>query len=115
MGDNFQGRKRISLQPNDSAVPYTFTINVCSSTTANDGFIPYGTVVSSVSVKAYNASGTDITDTMIEGTPTVSNNVVTVNLNYPGATGEYKLTFILTLDSGAVIEADFTRIDAEDI
>jgi len=116
MGDDFQGTKWITLEPNDSGVPYSFTITASSSTTANDGFIPYGTNVNSVSAKAYDSNSNDVTSEMVNGTPAVDNNVITVNLDYPSTsgTGVYKLTLILTLNTGSVIEADFIRIRAED-
>ena len=118
MSDNFNlEQKTITLQPNDTKVPHTFTFSVCSSATANDGFLPYGTNIASVVVTAYNSSGTAVTATMVSGTPSVASNIVTTKLNYPGASGAYKLTMVATLDNGDAteIEADFTRVIAKDI
>ncbi|MDD5062778.1 MAG: hypothetical protein PHN44_10915 [Candidatus Marinimicrobia bacterium] len=113
--DDFQGTSSITLQANDTKVPYTFTFGVCSSATANDGMIPYGMNVSSIAVTAYNSDGTPNTS-LISGTPTVASNVVTCKLNWPGATGTYKLTFVVTLDNADPTkrEADFKRIYAID-
>jgi hypothetical protein len=104
----------ITLEPQDSAVPFTFTFGVCSSATANDGFLPYGTNISSITITAYNSSGTDAT-TQLVSSSSEDSNVVTVSLKYPATSGAgiYKLTFKLTLDNGTIKEADFTRIRAE--
>ena len=115
MADDFMGLDTIGLQPLDSNLPYTFEVTVCSSATANDGAIPFGLSVTGVVVVAYSETlGTDVTATMIQGTPTVSSNIVTVDLNWPGAAGRYKLTFKCTLTGGLVKELDFTRISALD-
>lgn len=113
--DDFQGIATIEIQPNDAGLPYSFAVTACSAVDANDGAIPYGTNVVSVAVTATNlATGADVTDAMIEGTPTVAENVVSVNLNWPGAAGKCKLTFLLTLTGDIVRELDFTRITAVD-
>jgi len=115
MKDHFDGNKSITLQPGDSAVPYTFTYSACSSATANDGSIPFGTEISSVAVKAYNDAGTDVTAQMINAS-SETDNVVSVALNYPSTTGDgcYHIEIILTPDSGAKMEADFVRVYAGD-
>lgn len=110
--DDFQGVSWISLQANDSKVPFSFPFSICSSATANDGSLPYGTNISSVTVAAYNSAGTAVTSTMISGTPTESTNTVTVKLNWPGAVDIYKLTFVVTLDNADAtkMEFDFKRV-----
>lgn len=112
--DDFTGTKDIILQANSSAVPYTFTFGVCSSATANDGFLPYGTNISSVAMTAAKDDGTSATSDLIDSS-SVASNVVTVALNYPSTNGVgvYYLTFKLTLDSGTILEADFKRVYAE--
>jgi hypothetical protein len=113
MADSFLGRTNIELQAEDLKVPYSFTFTVCSSLSSNDGHLPYGTNISSVAVTAYNQNGVT-TSSLISGTPSVTNNVVTVKLNWPGIAGNYKLTFVVTLDNGdaSKLEADFTKIYA---
>lgn len=110
---NFKTSGEISLQPNDN-MGYSFTVTVGSSATANDGFIPYGTTVSSVVVIAYDKDDVNVTSELIFGTPSVSQNVVSMQLKYPTTSGDgrYKLTMILTLDNGDVKEADFDRVYA---
>lgn len=110
---DFQTTGQITLQPGDS-MGYAFEITVASAANANDGYIPFGTNVASVSVVAYNSDGTDVTSLLIVGTPTVTSNVINIRLQYPGTNGRYKLTFDLTLDNGWTKEADFGRVIAED-
>lgn len=116
MGDSFQGVQNITLQPADATVPYTFTVEACSSATANDGSIPFGTLLSTVVVTAFDENGNDVTSEMISS-ETNTNTVMTINLKYPATTGvgRYSLEMVATLDSGAIMEFDFTRIYAEDI
>jgi len=112
--DSFQGIKDIIVQPGTATVPYTFTFAACSSTTANDGSLPFGTTIASAAVKAFDEAGTDSTALLIASS-SVSSPVVTVALKYPTTTGRYSLEFLLTLSTGAVLEFDFTRVYAEDI
>lgn len=114
MPDSFLLSKTIILQPGSATVPFTFTFTASTSLTANDGSIPFDTTISGAAVKAFDEAGTDVTSDMIvsESNTTL---VVTVNLKYPGAEGRYSLEIALTLNSGAVMEFDFTRIYAEDI
>lgn len=116
MADSFQGVADIILQPGTSAAPYTFTFAACSSATANDGSIPFGTAISSVAVKAFDEGGTDRT-TEIVASQSTTTTVVSTGLKYPSTTGagRYSLEIVLTLNSGAVLEFDFTRVFAKDI
>jgi len=114
MGDSFSTNGTIILQPGSDTVPYTFTFAAASSATANDGSIPFGSTISAADVKAYDETGTDVT-TDIVGSETNTTTVVTVNLKYPAATGNYSLEFVLTLSTGAKMEFDFTRVFAKDI
>ena len=107
--NQWAGKEWIHLQPNDYNVPYIFRFTVCTTQTANDGYLPYNTAISSVVVSASDADGGDATTDLIHGTPSVSDLDVQVNMDYPYA-GEYKITIICTLDTGAKIETDFSRI-----
>ena len=113
MGDSFQSVKNIIVQPGSATVPYTFTFAACSSATANDGSIPYNTTIASAATKAFDETGTDSTALLI-ASESLSTPVVTVNLKWPTTAGRYSLEFVLTLNSGAVLEFDFTRVFAED-
>ena len=116
MSDSFQGVKTITLQPGSATVPYTFTFTACSSATANDGSIPYGDTISSVTVKAFDETGTDKSSELVASSSTTTT-VVTANLKWPttAGAGRYSLEFVLTLTSGTVMEFDFTRVYAEEI
>ena len=116
MADSFQGVEDIILQPGSATVPYTFTFAACSSATANDGSIPYGTTISSAVIKVFDEAGTDVT-TQIIASETNTSTVLTINLKYPttAGVGRYSIEMVVTLDSGAVMEFDFTRVYAEDI
>ncbi len=117
MSDSFDTSGLIILQPGSEAVPYSFTFTASSSTTANNGSIPYDSTISSVVAKAFDTSGNDVSSEIIEGNASVGDLVVSVSLNYPSVTGEgvYSLEFVLTLSTGAKMEFDFTRILAQDI
>lgn len=107
---NFEGSRSATLQPGDTKKPYEFEIKVCSSQTANDGWIPYGTNMASIAVTAHKDDGTDVTSTMIEGDPTEVANVITVLLNHISEAGEYYLYFILTLNTTATIGVYFRNV-----
>ena len=117
----FKGNKQIEIQPGDLNVSFGYSFTVCSSTTANDGFLPYGTTASGVSVVAYKTAdadgrelseGASIVSDLIQGTPTISDNVATVRLSHPATNGSgyYKLTFLVTGSDESVKETDFNRV-----
>ena len=112
--DNFQGTQTIEIQPTTTKATYTFRFAACSSATANDGSIPYGTSVSSVVVKAYDEDGEVATTSLIVGTPTVAANVVSISFKWPGTAGDYKVSITYTLSNDDVDEVDFARVSARD-
>ena len=116
MADSFQETNVIILQPGDATVPYTFTFAACTSATANDGSIPFGTTISSVVVTVLDASGTDVTAQIIASESNTAL-VETINLKYPATAGpgRYSIEMLATLDSGAVLEFDFTGLHALDL
>jgi hypothetical protein len=106
--------KTILLQPNSEDVPYKFAFPACSGGTSNDGAIPYGADITSADVLGSAMDGGECTGMV--GTASVEGDVVVVPLTYPDeGAGSYKLTFVLTLSTGAVLEFDFNRITAKDI
>ncbi len=116
MLDSFLTNEKIVLQPGSSKVPYTFTFDAASSTTANDGSLPYGTTISSAVSKVFDSEGVDKTSEMIDS-ESKTDTVVTVKLKYPSiaGVGSYSLEILLTLSDGSVMEFDFNRIIAKDI
>lgn len=111
---DFKGYSKIVLQPNDLKRGFIFNITTCSSKTANDGNIPYGTTISSVVVIGMTEGGT--TDTELLYSDSLSGSEITVQLSYPttNGTGQYKLQFVLTLSNAEEKELDFNRIVCED-
>ena len=119
MADSFQESSCIFLQPGDATVPYTFTFKACTTATANDGSIPNGTTISSVVVKVFDAQDTDVTVTSgiyVGDSLDAGGLVVTITLKYPtSGDGRYSIEMLATLDSGAVMEVDFTNLFALDL
>ena len=115
---NFKGSEKITLQPSDNYVPYSFEFAPCSTASLNDGAIPYGTNIASISVTAEDQDGTDATAELIKGA-SLSSNVVTIYLKYPATltNGTYDLTFSATLDNSVRtrFESDFNRVYAGDL
>lgn len=114
----FKTSDEIYLQPNDTKYGASFKFPIASSATANDGFLPFGTVISSVAVTGwyYSIAANDLIDETSHTDDTVS-----VSLNYPTTTMSnvtgvvnMSLRFVLTLDNGATHEADFRNISVGD-
>jgi hypothetical protein len=108
-----QGNALIRLRPGDE-LTYEFAAAPCSSRTANDGAIPFGTNVSSILVKAYKADGVEATD--IVSQQAVSSNIVSLVLTYPSTNGggAYQLRFALTLDNSEVVNKRFNNLQAKE-
>ena len=111
---DFKEQGDITIQPGDVKVPYSFSLPACSSASANDGAIPYGTNISSVIVTGKKSDGTAATG-LVAGY-SVATNIVTVTLTDPStANGTYHLKLICTLDTDdIVIEFDFNRVKVRD-
>lgn len=114
MSDNAFIDGKIILQPT-SKVTRKFYFPAASSESTR-GAIPYNTTVSSVVVTAYASDGTNVTDQLISGTPSVDSNIVTVVLTYPATKGEgkYKISFACVLSNGDKENFDFPGIIARD-
>ena len=117
----FLGNDKIEIQPGDANITYGFKINVCSSVTDRDGFLPYGVTASGVSVTSYKIAdvdgrdllgGTVIVTDLIQGVPTVTDNVVSIRVSYPptNGTGRYKFTMLVTASDGSINEIDYSRV-----
>ena len=117
MPDFNESEDWVKLQPGDVKVPKTFTFTKCSSATANDGGLPYGDSVSSFVATAHDEDGTDVTDDLINGTPSETDDVATVNFDYPTTNGAgiYHLKFVVVTTNGIVgLVFKFNRIEAID-
>lgn len=123
ISDSFRGEDLIILQPNDSQVPYNFLWTVCSATTKNDGALPYGETISSISASAHTEAGVSATTSLIAassdtGFVSLTSNTETVYLSYPTAlgVGRYHLTFVVALsNTSQTMEFDFNRVVAKNI
>jgi len=115
MSDSFLTDGIIKLQPGSATVPYTFTFAACSSATANDGSLPFGSTIASAVLKVFDSAGVDKTSEIIVAESNTGT-VCSVTMKYPATAGpgRYKLEFLLTLSTAAVLEFDFTRIYAGD-
>lgn len=98
---DFQGNKRIKIQPNTENYPLRLEFPVATSVTGG-GAIPYGNSIASAQVKVYNPLGADVSAQMVSDVLVTYPNVVKVNLSYfDGAIqGKYKMTIILTYTLG---------------
>lgn len=107
---NFEGNDYIEVRPSDDTVPYTFPFTVCSGVDANDGALPYGTTIANCVVTAVSMeTSEDSTSELISDQNTGSTRV-DVDLQYPGEDGVYRLVFVCTLNTGAVLEFWFDRV-----
>lgn len=77
--------------------------------------LPPGDDIVSIEVRSYLGT-TETTEFLISGMPTEAGNIVSVYFTYPGPAlhGKHKLTFIYTLNSSAVDEADFFMVQVLD-
>jgi hypothetical protein len=106
--------KGITIQPADSEIPFRFEFPAASSQAANDGAIPHGTTIAIATVVGLDANGDEADG--LAGVRVVEDEAITIPLSWPTAgAGTYKLSFALTLNTGAVIEYDFNRITAKDL
>jgi len=122
---DFEGDSPIRLQPKSKDINHGFTVEVKASATAKKGWLAYGTTISGIDVTAYKTADIDnrslvggqiTVDDLIQGTPLVNDNVMTVKMSYPSTNGEgyYKLTFHLTIDDSSEDELDFEPIIVEE-
>ena len=111
---DFKTTGNIYLQPEDSMF-YQFNVTVCDSG-KNNGYIPNGLTVSSAEVECFDSDGTNVTDYLVVGTPTVVDMVVYIRLRYSNTFGDgkYKLRIYLTLSDGQTKRARFDRVYCED-
>ena len=109
--DSFLETDDITIQPNDLGVPYNFVFNPCSSPASNDGALPFAAIITQAVVTAHTGAGTNASD-LLQSASLLNRYTITVYLKYPSThgVGTYHLTFVLTLDSGAVMEFDFNHV-----
>lgn len=113
---DFTGRRRVVLQPTEANVPIRFELPIATAEDANDGCIPYNDTMDSVTAKAYDAAGSDVSSQII-GTEVAGDDYVVVPLTYPATSGDgkYKITLEVTTTNGVSLEFDFDRVYATDL
>lgn len=113
--DDFVGSAPLILRPGAANIPQAFIFSVCSSDTANDGSIPFGSTINSAAVKIEDIQGLDITTSVSPAAPNVSGLTVMAGFSYPVAAkkGRCSVFVLLTLSSGAVLSKrwDGLRVD----
>jgi len=109
----FKGKEPINLLPNDDDKVYSFTVTVCSSATANDGWLKYGDSVDSVVATTKTEAGTTASG-IVDGYSNAGN-IVYVTMSYPTSlsAGRYYLTLVVNSTEGEVHEIPFEMLDVE--
>ena len=103
--DDIKGNRRFELRTGDSKVPYEINITECSSGAANDGWLPYNSTINSVSTFTIKKDdGTDITSDILEGSASLSGDLIQFSLNYPSinGAGEYTIWTSIAFTNDAV-------------
>jgi len=113
---DFLGDDIIIVQPLTLNYAYEFEITACSAVGANDGFLAFGRIISSVVVDAFKHDKDNTADSQLVASKSLNGFIVTLKLAYPtiNGVGRYKLRFKLTLDDASVEEADFGRVFVRD-
>lgn len=108
---DFLGGDTVWLQPGAEEYPLSFGFSACSSATANDGSIPYGTTISSATVVITDPTGTDKTSEVQNGSVSVSGGLtVQFLVDYSAPNGRYAIDIKVTLSSGAKIPFDWNGL-----
>lgn len=120
MVDNFGGSKNINLQPSEIDVPLKMRVTISSASTVNDGFIPFGSTLSSFTVSAHHGEANTSSTDIIASSSSVANTIV-VYLQHTTAyiSGIYHVTalgtFSLTGSTKQLIkQLDFNRVYMKD-
>ena len=118
--DSFDGADTINLQPGEIDVPLKMRVTIASASTVNDGFIPFGSTLSSFTVTAHNGeTGTSSTDLIVGSAQTGNTIVVYLQHTTSYEAGIYHVTalgtFSLTGSTKQLIrQMDFNRVIMKD-
>ena len=119
MADDFTGSGHVTLQPGDVNVPVAEKFNPASASTNNDGAIPYGSTLSSVTFTCFHEDGTS--STALITSSRVSGNSAYAYLSYSTAVSDgvhhLTATAIFSLSgvaSSMTREFDLNRIYVKD-
>jgi hypothetical protein len=109
---DLKSSKVLTLKSADTNITITYRVTVCTTETSNDGTLPYGVNISSVSVTAFNSGGDDITTSLISSSSTTGNDII-ITYKYPDEIGNFKVVVVCTLDNSATLQLDFNNVKAE--
>lgn len=113
---DFQGHETITIHPGDANVPVRWAFAAASTVTANDGSIPYGTLISTAAVEIITDTGSTTSSVLEAASISIEGGlVVAARLKHPDATAfsgvkTYTANLALTLNSSAVIHYECARI-----
>jgi len=118
MSDSFKGTDRIILQPGDTSVPYNFQVTVATSSSLNNGHLPYNSTVHTFTASVHSQHGTTTNTSGIVVGSSVDGNTLVVKLGYSTSVsnGLYHLTMKVTASikgsTGSVFkkEIDYNRL-----
>ncbi len=120
MVDTFSGAKKIDLQPGEVDVPLRMRVTIASASTANDGFLPFGSTLVSHSVTAHHGASNSSSTSIIADTTDAGNTII-VYLQHTTAyiAGIYHVTAVGTFSiTGStrqlVRQIDFNRVYMKD-
>lgn len=117
---NIKGNVSVVLQPRDEKVGISILVPINTSPTSNDGYIPYGTTISGVTLTCYDdaieSAVVPNSDIVFSGPVVANNQYINTELRYPqnAGVGTYKLTYVLYLSDGGTRELDFDGVTAVD-
>jgi len=98
MADHFQSDDEIRIRPYTSSLPYYFQVTVATSSSLNNGGLPYNSSCCAFSVKIHRHDGTTQNCTGIVGNTSLNGNICMARLNYTthASEGIYHLDFVVT-------------------
>ena len=80
--NSFKAPGQIKIHPGE-LLPGYFKVYSCSKFNKNDEILPYNTNISSVVVNIYHVNKSDVTSEFLPTTPTLEDNLITLNFQYP--------------------------------
>lgn len=105
----------LTLRPGATDVPVSWRFTACTSASANDGALPYGTTIASAAVAIYDPGDVAVAG-MVESVVVSGGLVVTATLTHPGAVTHttarlYTAVLTLTLSTGAKLVVEAKRLN----
>lgn len=119
--DSFKGNARIIIQPGDVNIPLTARLKTATTSTANDGSLPYGSTVHKAVATFHTQSGTATTH--FNPTTLLSSNRITTLISYSSnlSYGRYHCKWLVTASRlGSTVtpmirEYDLHRVYVKDL